>query len=163
MTLFATLAATAAEVPTRLDPLKLFLDADIVVQVVILGRVLARVWVWTFVVTFSLRMGNVRRRSASFEEEFWEVDQPDTLVSAKRRHDNPSARVAAAGLAELRTSTKAGVRDREATRQRATRGDFLLADASVRVGFISPEGRPRRQPAAWRSAFEAVLDPKETE
>ena len=36
----------------------------------------------------------------------------------------------------------------------------LLADASVRVGFISPDGRPRRQPADWRAAFE-TLRPKD--
>jgi len=45
-------------------------------------------------------------------------------------------------------------------RQQAVRGDELLADAAVRVGFISPEGRPRRQPASWRAAFETVLIPK---
>jgi biopolymer transport protein TolQ len=37
------LAAGAA--PTRLDPLQLFLDADIVVQLVIAGLVLASIWV----------------------------------------------------------------------------------------------------------------------
>src|SRR6185503_53949 len=41
-------------------------------------------------------------------------------------------------------------------RQRALRGDELLADATVRVGFISPDGRPRRQPADWRAAFETL-------
>jgi|SRR5690606_3115278 len=46
-------------------------------------------------------------------------------------------------------------------RQRATRGDHLLADASVRVGFISPEGRPRRQPSAWRAAFESLQSAKD--
>ena len=40
-------------------------------------------------------------------------------------------------------------------RQQATRDGNLLADASVRVGFISPDGRPRRQPSAWRAAFES--------
>jgi acyl-CoA thioester hydrolase len=45
-------------------------------------------------------------------------------------------------------------------RQRALRGEEPLADASVRVGFISPDGRPRRQPAAWRAAFETVLAAK---
>ena len=49
--------------PTRLDPVKLFLDADIVVQVVMAGLLLASVWVWTIIVAFSLRMGGVRRRS----------------------------------------------------------------------------------------------------
>ena len=145
MTLFATVASTAVEVPSRLDPLQLFLDADIVVQVVILGLVLASVWVWTIVVSFSLRMGKVRRHSAVFEEEFWDADQPEALVSAKRRHDNPSARVAAAGIAELRTSTKGGVRDREATRQRvalAMEGQVAAeADGlAERLNFLATTG-----------------------
>ncbi len=29
----------------------------------------------------------------------------------------------------------------------------LLAEAHLRVGFVSPEGRPRRQPEEWRAAF----------
>jgi acyl-CoA thioester hydrolase len=46
--------------------------------------------------------------------------------------------------------------------QRAFRGDalkgkVLLAQAQVRVGFVAPDGRPRRQPAPWRSAFAAFL------
>lgn len=46
-------------------------------------------------------------------------------------------------------------------RQRAMRGDDLLADAFVRVGFLSPDGRPRRQPAPWRQAFHQILAPKD--
>ena len=41
--------------------------------------------------------------------------------------------------------------------QRALRGASLLAEARVRVGFIGPDGRPRRQPAAWRTAFQRLL------
>lgn len=37
--------------------------------------------------------------------------------------------------------------------QRAWRDDELLAEAHLRVGFITPDGRPRRQPAEWRKAF----------
>ena len=51
----------------------------------------------------------------------------------------------------------------ERLRQRALRDETLLADASVRVGFISPDGRPRRQPAAWRAAFETALAAKGAE
>lgn len=43
-------------------------------------------------------------------------------------------------------------------KQRAVRGDTSLAEAEVRVGFIAPDGRPRRQPEAWREAFRNVLD-----
>lgn len=41
--------------------------------------------------------------------------------------------------------------------QSAFRNDNLLAEARVRVGFVSPQGRPKRQPAPWRAAFDAFL------
>lgn len=129
--------------PTRLDPVQLFLDADIVVQVVIGGLVLASIWVWTIVVSFSLRMGRVRRKSMAFEDEFWDADQPEALL--KRGQDNPSARVAAAGLTELRHSTKAGLRDRDAARGRialAMEGQVASeADAlAERLNFLATTG-----------------------
>jgi len=40
--------------------------------------------------------------------------------------------------------------------QRAFRDDILLSEATVRVGFIGADGRPRRQPAAWRAAFATI-------
>ena len=46
-------------------------------------------------------------------------------------------------------------------RQRALKGGDLLAEAFVRVGFISPDGRPRRQPSAWRAAFESLQSAKD--
>ena len=40
--------------------------------------------------------------------------------------------------------------------QRVMRGREVLADATITVAFLSPEGRPRRQPRAWVAAFESV-------
>ncbi len=40
--------------------------------------------------------------------------------------------------------------------QRAFRDGGLLAEMDVRVGFVSPDGRPRRQPAAWVDAFNTL-------
>ena len=37
--------------------------------------------------------------------------------------------------------------------QTAKRGDHILCEAHLRVGFIAPDGKPRRQPQAWRDAF----------
>ena len=37
--------------------------------------------------------------------------------------------------------------------QQAWRGEQLCAEAVLRVGFIAPDGRPRRQPAEWRDRF----------
>lgn len=42
-------------------------------------------------------------------------------------------------------------------RQRALRGDTLLSEARLRVGFVGPDGRVRRQPAPWRAAFAQIL------
>jgi acyl-CoA thioester hydrolase len=42
--------------------------------------------------------------------------------------------------------------------QRATRGGEALAEMALRVGFIAPDGRPRRQPAAWRAAFATFME-----
>ncbi|MFV0643731.1 MAG: YbgC/FadM family acyl-CoA thioesterase [Sphingomonadaceae bacterium] len=41
--------------------------------------------------------------------------------------------------------------------QRALRENDILAEAELRIGFVSPEGQPRRQPAEWRCAFERLL------
>lgn len=46
--------------------------------------------------------------------------------------------------------------------QRATRDGVLLAEARLRVGFVAPDGRPRRQPEEWRRALSALL-PAQTE
>jgi len=37
--------------------------------------------------------------------------------------------------------------------QRVMRGDDILADARVTAAFLSPDGRPQRQPGAWVEAF----------
>ncbi len=36
--------------------------------------------------------------------------------------------------------------------------DEVLCEASLRVGFISLDGRPKRQPAAWRAAFKTFMN-----
>jgi len=145
MILTASAVSAASGAPTRLNPLQLFLDADIVVQAVIVGLALASIWVWTIVVAFSLRMGRVRSRSDAFEQDFWESDHPEQLVSGRRRPDNPSARVAAAGLAELRDSTKDGMRDKAGAKARialAMEGQVAAeADAlAERLNFLATTG-----------------------
>ena len=41
-------------------------------------------------------------------------------------------------------------------RQRAYKDGLLLSEAWLRIGFVAPDGRPRRMPAAWRTAFAQV-------
>ncbi|MET1111841.1 MAG: YbgC/FadM family acyl-CoA thioesterase [Allosphingosinicella sp.] len=42
--------------------------------------------------------------------------------------------------------------------QRVMRGDEILADARVTAAFLTPDGRPRRQPREWTEAFERLLE-----
>ena len=42
--------------------------------------------------------------------------------------------------------------------QVARRDDDVLCEASLRVGFITLDGRPRRQPSEWRTAFRNFMD-----
>lgn len=45
--------------------------------------------------------------------------------------------------------------------QRAFRDDTLLCEAHVRVAFVAPNGRPRRQPREWVAAFQTVYSQAE--
>ena len=40
--------------------------------------------------------------------------------------------------------------------QRVMRGGDILTDATVTAAFITPEGKPRRQPRAWVERFERL-------
>ncbi len=104
--------------PTRLDPVELFLDADIVVQAVIVGLILASIWTWTIIVSFSMRSRVLNSGSRDYEADFWETKDREAALSKKMRSQIPSARVAGAGLDEWRRSTKNAPVDRDAARQR---------------------------------------------
>jgi acyl-CoA thioester hydrolase len=42
--------------------------------------------------------------------------------------------------------------------QEISRGAELLLSADVTAAFVSPEGRPRRQPKIWVAAFQAIMN-----
>ena len=147
MTVLAILAAAtlAADAPQHLNPLKLFMDADIVVQVVMAGLILASVWVWTIVVSFSLRHSALKKRCDAYEHDFWKAENIDAFQSERGKGDIPSAKVAAAGLGEWRRSVSAKGFDKEGARQRlagamdsatALEGEKL----SERLNFLATVG-----------------------
>ena len=91
MTLLALLAAAATPPVTsaHLNPVRLFLDADIVVQLVMAGLLLASVWVWTIVVSFSLRYAGIRKRCDAYEREFWKASDIDAFQAERGKGDVP--------------------------------------------------------------------------
>lgn len=107
-----------AAAPATLSPLGLFVDADIVVKIVMIGLLLASVWVWAIIVSQSLRMRRLGAASEQFERDFWKSEDPDAFYRENKESDLPAARVYAAGMFEWRRSTARAVIDREGTRAR---------------------------------------------
>jgi len=141
----SSLTFLAAAAPTRLDPIRLFLDADIVVQLVMAGLLLASIWVWMIIVSFSLRMRKLRSRTIEYESEFWQAESFDRFTSERGSKDIPAARVAQAAVSEYRRSTKTAVRDPEALRGRiAVAMDSQIAleadDIAERLNFLATVG-----------------------
>jgi biopolymer transport protein TolQ len=121
LTLLSVVAGEAAGEalgPTRLDPVELFFQADIVVQAVMVGLILASIWSWAIIVSFSLRIGKLNRSSRSYEADFWDSKDREAALSKRNRAQIPAARVAGAGLDEWKRSTRSEPVDRDATRQR---------------------------------------------
>ena len=112
------LLSAAATAPTRLDPVELFFQADIIVQAVMIGLIVASVWVWMIIVSFSLRLGKLDKASREYEDTFWGESETQTLVGKQQRKEIPAARVVGAGLDEWKKSTAKQPIDRDATRQR---------------------------------------------
>jgi acyl-CoA thioester hydrolase len=42
--------------------------------------------------------------------------------------------------------------------QTVMRGDDILTEAQVTAAFVSPDGKPRRQPAHWVAAFQLIIN-----
>lgn len=42
--------------------------------------------------------------------------------------------------------------------QTIMRGDEILTEAQVTAAFVSPDGKPRRQPAHWVAAFQLIIN-----
>jgi len=104
--------------PGSTSPLALLLHADIVVQIVMAGLLLASIWTWAIIIGFSTKLGGTRRKIDKFEKDFWKAEDIDAFYKLHGDDELPVARVFAAGVSEWRRSTAGGVVDREGIRER---------------------------------------------
>jgi biopolymer transport protein TolQ len=104
--------------PGSTSPLALLLHADVVVQIVMAGLLIASIWTWAIILGSSRRLGGTRRAIGKFESDFWKADDIDAFYKANSDSDLPVARVFAAGVTEWRRSTAGGIVDREGVRER---------------------------------------------
>ena len=108
------LAADAA----TLSPIALFIQADWIVKGVMIGLLLASVYVWAVILTHGLSVRKLMSASETFERDFWRAGNIDKFYDENGREELPSAKVFAAGISEWRRSTAGKNVDREGTRER---------------------------------------------
>ncbi|HEU0066990.1 MAG TPA: protein TolQ [Sphingomonas sp.] len=101
-----------------MSPIALFIQADVVVKVVMIGLLLASIWTWAIILGSWSRFARTRREMAQFERDFWKAEDIDAFHKTESARDLPSAKVFAAGVAEWRRSTASGTIDKQGTRER---------------------------------------------
>lgn len=141
----APVAAEITEKAASFSPVTLFMDADWVVKLVIIGLALASVWVWTIVVSFMINISKINRQTEKFERDFWKSSDIDGYYSAHGKSDLPVAKVFSAGVSEWRRSTNGKSIDRAGTRERlATAMDATIAaetdKMANRLNFLATTG-----------------------
>jgi biopolymer transport protein ExbB len=110
----------------KLTPIGMFLEADWVVKVVMIGLILASIFSWTLLITKLLEFGALNRRSDAFVEAFRSaknVNDMGRLATSEDYEGNPLADMAAAAAQEVELSRQAGLQltgeHRETTIMRA--------------------------------------------
>ena len=103
-------ATALAPVAHDLSLWSLFLMADWVVKSVMIGLLLASIWVWAIVFEKVATLRRIRREADAFEDRFWSGGSLDELHA--REGENPSHPMAAvfgAGMREWRRSAGRGL------------------------------------------------------
>jgi biopolymer transport protein TolQ len=101
-----------------LSPIALFLHADIVVKIVMLGLLFASLWTWTIIFGRGGVLRRADKQNAEFEKDFAKASDIDRFHEANARSEVPAARVFVAGMLEWRKSTSKAKVDKAATRER---------------------------------------------
>lgn len=87
----------------------LFLQADIVVKVVIVILILASFWSWAIIFDKIIRLRRLRGRADQFEEAFWSGGSLDDLYDRiDKRPPDPMSAVFVSAMREWRRSTSRG-------------------------------------------------------
>ncbi len=103
-----TVAATNLPAPTGdLSLITLFVQADIVVKLVMLLLLLASIWVWAIVYEKITALRRVNRLASMFEDRFWSGGSLEDLYDQEgARPTHPMAAVFGAAMGEWRRSSR---------------------------------------------------------
>ena len=125
----AQLAGSASH---DLSMLGLFLQADIVVKLVMLLLMFLSVWCWAIILQKNGRLKSLARRADKFEEAFWSGDPLDKLYErvSKQSKNDPMLKIFSTGMDEWRTETKSGPKTGDAKAGAMDRVESLIRVAA---------------------------------
>lgn len=106
-----TQAALAVPTSGEVSVIALFLQAHIVVKVIIIGLLLASIWSWAIIVDKTILYSRVRRQMDRFEKLFWSGQSLEELYrSLTGRTPTAMASVFVAAMREWKRSFESGAR-----------------------------------------------------
>ena len=96
----------------------LFVQADFIVQAVMIGLLFASFWCWAIIFEKVIRMRRLRLQAGRFEENFWSGGSLDDLFDrVGARPIDPMAAIFSAAMREWRRSMSRAGRDRDGSHQ----------------------------------------------
>lgn len=97
-----------------LSMLGLFLQADIVVKLVMLMLVVSSVWCWVVIFEKRATLSKLTRRAKKFEDAFWSGEPLDKLYQRiKKSPHDPLLKTFSAGMEEWQNTVSSGIPARE--------------------------------------------------
>jgi biopolymer transport protein ExbB len=129
----AVAAPTQIKNAGKLTPIQMFLDAEPVVKVVMVGLLLCSMFSWTLLVTKILEFGSLNKASDRFLEAFRgarSIADINRISTSEEFEGNPMADMAAAASSEVEVSRQAGLQVTGAHR------DSTITRASSAVGAV---------------------------
>jgi biopolymer transport protein TolQ len=120
--------ANSAVAVIDMSPMALFLQADIVVKLVLGLLAVASVWSWGIIFDKSLRMRSLAKQAEQFEERFWSGSSLEELFERiGQRPKDPMSSIFVAAMKEWRRSAgKGGVPPAAGTAALAERMDRVM-------------------------------------
>ena len=96
----------------KLTPITMFLDAELIVKVVMIGLILASIFSWVLLITKLIEFGSLNRKSDRFVEAFRgakSINDMGRIAISEEFEGNPLADMAAAAASEVELSRQAGL------------------------------------------------------
>jgi biopolymer transport protein TolQ len=107
----AEVAMTVTSAPQNLSMWGLFGKAELTVQIIMIGLIIASIWSWTIIIDKTRRLKKLESAADSFEEMFWSTGSLDTLYEKiNNRPTDPLMAMFCAAMREWKHALSKGAR-----------------------------------------------------